>query len=403
MINKDAYIGLVRYDSKFNSNNTIINSISVNVSESVDDYGRERTNSSAIFNIINLNTSNELSIINVYISSYSKETDLSKKSISIPSRYSLLQSFSFQGLNGPYNTKNFVVNNIPAHPVGYFHKFKLEFIDSNKELASVYYDNDAYIGSLDSGMIFTATDEQAWNPNELSGMECLIIQNGVYTTVNPMRIVSNTSQTIQLSLTDDAGTTIFGDECEILFYPSNQLYLFNSDGYGYEFNGISDEYEEIPSVTNLKYYSINLDEYSDLDNAGDWNDMGYIDLEFDNMWNHNDINDHMHADGTIKNVTKKQFLKNKSYIIFMQIKDFTYSGTQSTYPDNSTEWFIVDVVPDIHAESSSKPKYRVRIGAIPVNKQIGFWVGCSTATMPKTSSTKDIKTVRGEIKFKDIV
>jgi len=257
------------------------------------------------------------------------------------------------------------------------------------------------------GYEFTATDDQIWRPNGLSGMQCLIEQNGADVTPTPIKIVTNTNDSITMSTSSSLGTLEEDpEECTLYFYPSNQLYLINNDANGYEFNGISDEYEEVPAVTNLRYYNINDDIWDPSDDVGgetqDWNDLKYIDLQWDNMWNHQAITGHQHADGVTRDISQNQFKKNQSYVVFMQIKDFTFSGEQDIHPVfGNDEWFEVYSIGDQQLTVEEKPTYTVRIGALPVNKQIGFWVGCTAERTPEVSSVKDIPSVRGEITFKE--
>lgn len=382
----NGFIGPIQYNKSFGLSKTWISRCFVSITETIKEDGKTPSHSQAVFDINNLNINGigYIAGINIYMEDFNNELELLKPDISIPSKWKLIKSINIKKINGNYNKLKFTIDNIPANPKGLYHKFKVEFITDNDEIAQLYPITSTFSGKIDSNNTITFT-EDLFTIDSLTGFFFVIYTEDNTPVFNmPMPVLFNTSSSVQLSKIQQHNLP---DNTNIKIYsvPSNYLLLLSIDGNGYKFNGIND-FTEIASVLEAKVEAMYMSQNGNSQLEHGWGiedgqlSNNFAHLKWMNMYGHETIYNHLHVDGIKRTVTKAQWNSIDSYVIFAYISD---DNTHPyTFPANDSNWKLIAEIPALKKSIDVQPEIEYTVNNLPRGKYISFFVGAITNTTP---------------------
>lgn len=403
----DGYVGLIR-SPRMKSLAPIITRCNVELEESSDVDGKYRQLTNAKFSITNLDidplSKTGVTKIKIEMADYkTSEEDYLTVSNNMPSSWSVIGTYIInkdQEVTGNNNTAIVMANNIPTNPKGYYHKFRLTFLNKDDIPARLipFYDGAAYEpyvgedavdvtigGSLalnsDNNYEFTVDESQEWQTDEYAGFSLqLYNDNGSPLFITPSPILMNSTDLITISGgVSEYPSFDISTISKMRFEESQYIYVLGDSGIGKSFNGIND-LNELVSVLDLTA------EIS----SGSWtapNTSSPVSLSSDklkirwkNMYKHSSV-EVTNASGA--NVTiSKQWTSIDGYAIYMYVADIDQLPSAGSYPGSSGEsngeWYKVAEINDKHFSYSDQNYYEYIIYDLPYSKNIGIWVGAFT-------------------------
>jgi hypothetical protein len=381
---KDSFVGLFKTLAKYKLAPVITN-CSVLVSEYIN--SREyQPMSTAKFDITNLDVDphslSGVSSLSIEIGDYVANDTFKIKSKALPpswiklSATNLPEEFKKQDSYG-----TFLINGVPAHPEGYYHKFRLQALNASGSAAIFRrFDQSVKIKGSWDGYKFTADEDQGWIEDSLQGFTFhLEDKYGYRITSSPLIAITNLSAEVEFT----SGNPLYnveiprGAEIYMRANDSTYYYVLGEDGYGIKFNGV-DDLAEMIMVPEVSIEFLRNNWVTGVLPKPLRVNKNSVRIKFSNMFGH--------PGGTFKNgygedftVTDKELLNIDKYIVYVKIgKEADDEITvEETFPDEEKDWYVKEEIIAPRLSRSKLPYITFTLNDLPRERYLSFAVGAT--------------------------
>jgi len=400
MILKDSWIGIIQ-TPQITEAAPKINRCNTNIYEIYSGSGEYSPVANARFEIsdFDIDSSSLTGVysINVDMATYEDRELYFNSSDRLPNSWSRVETITISkttsGLVGDNNLSSFILRNIPTHPNGFKHKFRLQFTNNKFTPAITNYSFPSTISGAMAANIFT-TDLSYLFINDIHGFSFdLLDSNGKNILIEPA--VAYKADDDDIYFCSNISYINGKNSSDVAFITpaqTNYIYSLGLDGLGEVFNGI-DDMGEIAGVLDLQAEPMRDTWIGDTLSVVPIS-TDTIRLRWKNMWDHPTINNVTMANGTEATITNSQYKSGEYYVVYMGISDEDDRPT-NLWPDrNDTtrKWYRVQELPVVNKNYSEYPLITTTIYGLPRGKYIVFYVGIMTRFTNSSSTNESQET-----------